>query len=114
MKIKHLLGFATLTAGLLVATPAFAKGGGAGKGGQPGEGRGGNYAGYCQSIDGRGAGLCDATGPGQGVPLQDGSGKASKGKGTGSGKGTPLKDGSGNSNGGKGYGKNSDGSCPNG
>jgi hypothetical protein len=114
MKTKHIIGIATLTAGLLMATPVFAKGNGSGsaKGNQAN-----GQNGYTQSADAKAynQGICDGSGPGQGTPLRDGSGKAAKGKnkGNAAGNGEPLRDGSGRTNGGKGYGRNNDGTCPN-
>jgi hypothetical protein len=58
--------------------------------------RGGNGAG---NGGGRGPancpGICDLSGPGQGTPLRDGSGKLRNGRGNPNSTGTPLRDGSG-------------------
>ncbi len=81
MKTKILLTTALLSASLLASTSAFARG----PGGNGGGARGANRANA----------VCDLSGPGQGTPLQDGSGKAINGRGNPNSTGTPLRDGSG-------------------
>jgi hypothetical protein len=80
MKTNLLLLTALLSAGLLTSTSAFARGpGGSGN-------RGANRANA----------TCDLSGPGQGTPLEDGSGKTINGRrGNPNSNGTPLRDGSG-------------------
>ena len=70
-----------LTAGMLPAASALARG----PGGNGGGARGANRANA----------TCDLSGPGQGTPLQDGSGKALNNRGNPNSTGTPLRDGSG-------------------
>jgi hypothetical protein len=83
MKTKIMLITALISAGLLTSASAFARGPGGG------------------GSAGRGAGRtapnanCDLSGPGQGTPLQDGSGKALNQRGNPNSTGTPLKNGSG-------------------
>lgn len=78
MKSNHILLIALLGAGLVASSSAFARGpGGANRGAS------------------RAKASCDLTGPGQGTPLQDGSGKTISGRGNPNSTGTPLRDGSG-------------------
>jgi hypothetical protein len=110
MKTKNLILMLSLTAAVALAIPAHAKS----QDGRAGET--GFRAGSVQMEQSRtrvrDTAECDGSGPGQGTPLQDGSGKAYKGKGNPNGTGTPLKDGSGGGKGGgKGAGK---GVCPQG
>ena len=100
MKTKIVLISVLLSAGLV--TSAFAA-----------QGRGNGGSGR-NTV--RPAPNCDLTGPGQGAPLRDGSGKALNNRGNPNSTGTPLRDGSGKATApGKGpkdgYGNN--GSCPN-
>ena len=82
MKTKIILLSTLISAGLLTSASAFARGPG-GKGGTGNRGAS------------RPAPSCDLSGPGQGTPLQDGSGKAIYGRGNPNSTGTPLRDGSG-------------------
>ena len=79
MKTKFLLVSVLLSAGLV--TSAFA-----------GNGRGNGGGG---SNTARPAPNCDLSGPGQGTPLRDGSGKSVNNRGNPNGNGTPVRDGSG-------------------
>jgi hypothetical protein len=90
MKTKLFLSI--LLGGALVAS-TFA----AGRGNRNGPGNGargfGNGPGVCNPANcPRG---CDLSGPGQGTPLRDGSGKLLRGRGNPNSTGTPLRDGSG-------------------
>lgn len=79
MKTKMLLIASLISVGLLTSASALARGpGGSGNRGASGP-----------------AASCDLTGPGQGTPLQDGSGKTLYGRGNPNSTGTPLRDGSG-------------------
>ncbi len=81
----------------LAAAPALARqGGGNGGNGQGNRGARQQSA-VCDGTGGfgNGTGICDGSGPGQGTPLRDGSGKALKNRGNPNSTGTPLKDGSG-------------------
>ncbi len=71
---------ALISVGLLTSASAFARG--------PG-GSGSRGASRAPSAS------CDLSGPGQGTPLQDGSGKALNNRGNPNSTGTPLRDGSG-------------------
>jgi hypothetical protein len=84
MKTKIILVSALLSAGLLTSTSAFARGPG-GSGG----GSGNRGASRTPSAS------CDLSGPGQGTPLRDGSGKTINNRGNPNSTGTPLRDGSG-------------------
>lgn len=79
MKTKIVLVSFLLSAGL--STSAFAA-----------QGRGNGNASRGAA---RPAPNCDLTGPGQGTPLRDGSGKVLNNRGNPNGTGTPLRDGSG-------------------
>ena len=86
----------------LAAAPALARnGGGNGQGNGQGQGQGNRGAhqqpALCDGsgLFGDGTGVCDGSGPGQGTPRRDGSGKALKNRGNPDSTGTPLKDGSG-------------------
>jgi hypothetical protein len=109
MKTKKIIYLITILSAVAFATPAFAQKRDASGQGQRAQSaqveRGGGLKGY----------NCDGSGPGQGTPRQDGSGKLDKGKGKGNANssGTPLRDGSGSANGGKGYGRDANGNCPN-
>lgn len=81
MKTKIMLVTVLISAGLMTSASAFARG----PGGGAGAGRGGN----------RNNAVCDLSGPGQGTPLRDGSGKAVNNRGNPNSTGTPLRDGSG-------------------
>lgn len=109
MKNTTKWGLFTLTLAVAISTPVFAQS----KGGKQGQqkGNGPDFS-MVERVRGNPAN-CDGTGLGQGTPLQDGSGKAVKGKGNPNGNGTPLRDGSGYGNGGKGNGRGADGTCPN-
>jgi hypothetical protein len=102
MKTKIMLLSALISAGLLTSASAFARG----------PGGGGNAA--------RGASCpnaaCDLSGPGQGTPLRDGSGRALNHRGNPNSTGTPLRDGSGKATApGKGPkdGSGNNANCPN-
>jgi hypothetical protein len=83
MKTKTILITALISAGLLTSASAFARGpGGSGGSGNRGASRAPSAT-------------CDLSGPGQGTPLQDGSGKALNNRGNPNSTGTPLRDGSG-------------------
>ena len=100
MKNKFILVSVLLSAGL--TTSAFAA---------QGRGNGGSSRGTA-----RPAPACDLTGPGQGAPLRDGSGKALNNRGNPNSTGTPLQDGSGKATApGKGPkdGSGNNASCPN-
>ena len=74
---------ALISAGLLTNASAFARGpGGAGSGNRDASRATPNAN-------------CDLSGPGQGTPLRDGSGKALNKRGNPNSTGTPLRDGSG-------------------
>jgi hypothetical protein len=78
MKTKIIVVSLLVSAGLLTSASAFARGpGGASRGAS------------------RSAPSCDLSGPGQGTPLRDGSGKALGNRGNPNSTGTPLRDGSG-------------------
>lgn len=81
MKTKIMLITALIGAGLLTSTSAFARGPG-------GNGSAGRSASRPNAT-------CDLSGPGQGTPLQDGSGKTINNRGNPNSTGTPLRDGSG-------------------
>jgi len=83
MKTKIVLITALISAGLLTSASAFARG--------PG-GSGSANRGATRATPNA---ACDLSGPGQGTPLQDGSGKALNGRGNPNSTGTPLRDGSG-------------------
>jgi hypothetical protein len=83
MKTKILIVTALLSAGLLTGTSTFARGpGGGGPGGRAGGNRNGGAA-------------CDLSGPGQGTPQRDGSGRSINNRGNPKFNGTPVRDGSG-------------------
>jgi hypothetical protein len=82
MKTKILLITALLSAGLLTSTSTFARG----PGGGGSAGRGANRA---------GSAACDQSGPGQGTPQRDGSGRSINNRGNSKSNGTPVRDGSG-------------------
>jgi hypothetical protein len=82
MKTKMILITALISAGLLTSASSFARGPG-------GKGGGNRSASRAPSAS------CDLSGPGQGTPLQDGSGKALNNRGNPNSTGTPLRDGSG-------------------
>jgi hypothetical protein len=82
MKTKITLITALLSAGLLTSASALARGPGGNGGGNRGAARTPNA-------------VCDLSGPGQGTPLRDGSGKALNNRGNPNSTGTPLRDGSG-------------------
>lgn len=87
MKTKIMLITALISAGLLTSASAFARG--------PG-GNGGGSRGASRTPSTRApSGTCDLSGPGQGTPLRDGSGKALNQRGNPNSTGTPLRDGSG-------------------
>ena len=93
---------ALISAGLLTSTSSFARG--PGGGGSAGRGASGTNA------------SCDLSGPGQGTPLLDGSGKALNNRGNPNSTGTPLRDGSGKATApGKGpkNGTGTNANCPN-
>jgi hypothetical protein len=76
-----------ISASLLASAPVFAARGAAGNGNA---GRGGPQPGRGPaSVE------CDLSGPGQGTPRRDGSGKVANQRGNPNSNGTPLKDGSG-------------------
>ena len=83
MKTKDILLSLIISAGLLTGASAFARGPG-------GNGSGGANRGTSQPAP-----TCDLSGPGQGTPLHDGSGKALNNRGNPNSAGTPLRDGSG-------------------
>jgi hypothetical protein len=83
MKTKVTLVSVLLSASLLASASAFARG--------PGNAGRGNAS----ASRGPASAACDLTGPGQGTPLRDGSGKALNNRGNPNSTGTPLKDGSG-------------------
>jgi hypothetical protein len=101
MKTKIIFVSALISAGLLTSASSFARGpGGSGSGG-------GSRA---------SSATCDLSGPGQGTPLQDGSGKALNNRGNPNSTGTPLRDGSGKASApGKGPkdGTGTNANCPN-
>jgi hypothetical protein len=70
-----------ISAGLMTSTSAYARG----PGGGGGAARGGN----------RNNAVCDLSGPGQGTPLRDGSGKAVNKRGNPNATGSQVRDGSG-------------------
>jgi hypothetical protein len=78
MKTKIVLLSVLLSAGLVASASAAGRGN---RGGSGNAGRGANN------------GVCDLSGPGQGTPLRDGSGRGVCGNPNGTG--TPLRDGSG-------------------
>lgn len=80
MKTKIIVITALISAGLLTSASSFARGPGGG---------GSRGASRAPSA------TCDLSGPGQGTPLQDGSGKALNNRGNPNSTGTPLRDGSG-------------------
>lgn len=81
MKTKFILVSLFLSAGLV--TGAFA-----------GNGRGNGNSGAGRNAS-RPAPNCDLSGPGQGTPVRDGSGKSVNNRGNPNGNGTPVRDGSG-------------------
>lgn len=106
MNTRQLIISAVIIAAV-ASTPLVARGPGGGSGG--GGGGGSASKSQIQKSDrlqdgtgvrqGRGAqgdpALCDGSGPGQGTPILDGSGKALNDRGNPNATGTPLKDGSG-------------------
>ena len=82
MKNKIILITALISAGLLTSASTFARGPG-------GNGSAGRGASRTPNA------VCDLSGPGQGTPLRDGSGKALNNRGNPNSTGTPLRDGSG-------------------
>lgn len=109
MRTKTFISFITIISAVALATPAFA---------QERTGTGQRQAQCTQQGAQRGI-HCDGSGPGQGTPRQDGSGKLDKANtnANANGNGTPRRDGSGSGNGGKGQGKGkggNGGNCPNG
>jgi hypothetical protein len=84
MKTKITLLTALISVGLLTSASSFARGG---------QGGGGSANRGASRTTPNAA--CDLTGPGQGTPLQDGSGKALNNRGNPNSTGTPLRDGSG-------------------
>lgn len=94
---------ALISVGLLTSASAFARG----PGGSGSASRGASRA---------PSAACDLSGPGQGTPLQDGSGKALNSRGNPNSTGTPLRDGSGKATApGKGSknGTGTNANCPN-
>jgi hypothetical protein len=102
------ISISTIILAAVASTPLLARGSGGGSG----RGGAGNGAASGQQIqmwdrlqdctvigEMRGArgdpALCDGSGPGQGTPMLDGSGKALNNRGNPNSTGTPLKDGSG-------------------
>ena len=85
MKTKILLVTALFSAGLLTSASTFARGPGKGGSGGRGPSRGDNTA-------------CDLSGPGQGSPQRDGSGRSINNQGNAKSNGTPVRDGSGKAN----------------
>jgi hypothetical protein len=81
MKTKIMLLTVLISAGLLTSASAFARG----PGGGGGASRGGS----------RNNATCDLSGPGQGTPMRDGSGKSINKRGNPNSTGTPVRDGSG-------------------
>jgi hypothetical protein len=90
MKTKLILSI--LLGGALVAS-AFAAGRGNGNG--PGNGPRGLANGMAVCDAANCPRVCDMSGPGQGTPRRDGSGKLLRGRGNPNSTGTPLRDGSG-------------------
>jgi hypothetical protein len=88
MKTKLVL-LSTVLAGAFIV-PAFA----AGRGNGNGNGNGNRNAGG-PGCPANPSGICDLSGPGQGTPLRDGSGRMRNGRGNPNSNGTPLRDGSG-------------------
>lgn len=83
MKTKVTLVTVLISASLLASAPAFARG------------PGGASRGSANTSRGTGSASCDLSGPGQGTPVRDGSGKATNNRGNPNSNGTPLRDGSG-------------------
>jgi hypothetical protein len=83
MKTKTTLIALLISAGLLTGASAFARG------------PGGYGAGAANRGASRPNASCDLSGPGQGMPLRDGSGRAVNNRGNPNSTGTPLRDGSG-------------------
>jgi hypothetical protein len=108
MKTRNWITLLSIAAVLASATPVLAKGQ-KGRAGETGYGSGTAQMEQARSRV-KDTANCDGSGPGQGTPLQDGSGKAYKNNGNPKGTGTPLKDGSG---GGRGQGRGAGGDCPN-
>jgi len=90
MKNSKLLILSLLVIGAtaFAVTPVFARGGGGGNSAGRGNGPG-------QGMSRGDPATCTLSGPGQGTPRRDGSGKAQAQRGNPNSKGTPLKDGSG-------------------
>jgi hypothetical protein len=84
MKTKIIVITALISAGLLTSASSFARGPGGNSSGSRGASRAPSAS-------------CDLSGPGQGTPIQDGSGKALNNRGNPNSNGTPLRDGSGKS-----------------
>lgn len=80
MKLRIILCSVLLSAGVVVSASAAGRGNGQGNGSR----------GACPNN-----GVCDLSGPGQGTPLRDGSGRVRNNRGNPNSTGTPRRDGSG-------------------
>lgn len=83
MKNKITLVTVLISASLLASAPALARG------------PSGGSRGSANTSRGSGSASCDLSGPGQGTPVRDGSGKVTNNRGNPNSTGTPLRDGSG-------------------
>ena len=82
MKTKIIVLSVLISAALLTSASSYARGPGNGGAANRGQNRTANP-------------VCDLSGPGQGTPLRDGSGRVQHNRGNRNATGTPLRDGSG-------------------